>query len=203
MPEDDANATRGRPSKVKQAIDTYGLDGLGAELEAAWTAGEDRMSLRELADLVNRRIVESALTSTEQTGLPGEVATVYAALAGEADGATTRDVHTRLEQRGIDPDTLEADLVSYQAVRTYLNGVRGVEYERESVDAIGATRDRIDGLRGRLRAVTNGELEDLAAQDEIAVGNTRVMVQVQVYCQDCGRQYSVDELLDQGGCDCS
>lgn len=202
MTDEDATS-RGRQSKVKRVIDDYALDGLGAELEAAWTAAEDRMSLRELADLVNRRVVEAALTAAGQTALPGEIETVHAALAGDADGATTRDVHTRLEQHGLDPDTLGADLVSYQAVRTYLNGVRGVEYERESTDHVAVSRDRIEGLRGRLRAVTSGQLEDLVAQDELALGNARVMVQVQVYCQDCGRQFSIDELLERGGCDCS
>lgn len=201
MTDDDAG--RGRPSKVARAIDRYGLDGLGAELEAAWTAPEpDRSSLRDLADLVNRRIVESALARAGDRPLQGEVETVTRALAGEAAGATERDVSTRLESLDIDASDLAGDLVSYQAVRTYLTGVRGAEYEAPERVPTAASRDRIRGLQGRLRAVAAGELAALADRGEIALGDSRVLVQVQVYCEDCGRQFDVDELLERGGCDC-
>ena len=202
-PTGDRSRSPGRPSKVARVIDTYDLDGLGDELEAAWTAPDgERQSLRDLADLVNRRIVESVLERDGERPLAGEIETVYSALRGTADSATTRDVTTRLENLDVSKDDLEADLVSYQAVRTYLQSVRGAEYESESSDPITATRDRIQSLRGRLRAVTDGQLDELAARDEITLGDSRVLVGVQVYCEDCGRQFDVEELLERGGCDC-
>lgn len=195
--------SRGRPSKVARVIETYGLDGLGAELEAAWTAPEsERQSLRELADLVNRRIVESVLERTGNPPLPGEISTVYRALAGEADSATERDVSNRLEKREVNETELASDLVSYQAVRTFLTSVRGAEYEAAATDPVEATRDRIQGLRGRLRAVTAGQLEELSAKTDVTLGDPRVLVQVQVYCAECGRQFDVEQLLERGGCDC-
>lgn len=199
----DTDGSPGRPSKVTRVIETYDLEGLGEELETAWTAPErDRQSLRDLADLVNRRIVESVLEQRGNRPLAGEIETVYAALQEEADSATIRDVTTRLENLGVSTTDLESDLVSYQAVRTYLQSVRGAEYERKESDPIGATRDRIQSLQGRLRVVTEGQIEELAARDAITLGDSRVLVGVQVYCEDCGRQFDVEELLGRGGCDC-
>ncbi|MDZ7849528.1 MAG: hypothetical protein U5K70_01495 [Halodesulfurarchaeum sp.] len=193
----------GRPSKVARVIETYDLDGLGAELEAAWTAPEsERQSLRELAELVNRRVVRSVLERAGDRPLPGEITTVVEALAGETDRATERDVANRLENLGLEKPELVGDMVSYQAVRTYLQSVRGAEYEPPPNDPTESARDRIQGLQGRLRAVTKGQLDGLAERDEISLGASRVLVQVQVYCEDCGRQFDVDELLERGGCDC-
>lgn len=199
----DDDSRRGRPSKVARVIEEYDLDGLGAELESAWTAPDgERQSLRDLAELVNRRIVRSVLERASDRPLPGEITTVVDALAGETDRATERDVANRLEKLDVDKGELSADMVSYQAVRTYLTSVREAEYEPASTEPTVAARDRIQGLRGRLRAVTDGQLEDLAEGDEISLGNSRVLVQVQVYCEDCGRQFDVEELLERGGCDC-
>jgi hypothetical protein len=199
----DTDGSPGRPSKVPRVIETYDLEGLGDELETAWTAPEsDRQSLRDLADLVNRRIVESVLEQRGNRPLAGEIETVYAGLQEEADSATIRDVTTRLENLGVSTTDLESDLVSYQAVRTYLQSVRGAEYERKESDPIGATRDRIQSLQGRLQVVAEGQIEELAARDAITLGDSRVLVGVQVYCEDCGRQFDVEELLERGGCDC-
>lgn len=201
MAEDQSGP--GRPSKVARVIAAYDLDGLGAELEAAWTAPEsERKSLRELAALLNRRVVESALASGGERPLRGEVETVTEALTGEADSATERDVRGRLERQGIDPEALQQDLVSHQAVKTYLTSVRGAEYESPSRDPRAATLERIQGLRGRLQTVTTDQLDALAEQEEISLGESRVLVQVQVYCEDCGRQFDVEDLLDRGGCVC-
>jgi hypothetical protein len=195
--------SRGRPSKVARIIEAYDLDGLGAELEAAWTAPEpERRSLRELAREVNRRIVTSVLAEDGEHPLPGEVETIANAVSGSEDGATTRDVATRLEAQGHSMEDLAADFVSYQAVRTYLISERNVEYEASRSDPIESARDRIQGLRGRLRAVTEGQLESLAGRGDIDLGDARVIATVTVYCEDCGRQFDLEELLDRGGCDC-
>ena len=198
-----SDASRGRPSKVARVIEEYDLEGLGDELEAAWTAPQDeRRSLRDLAQEVNSRIVAAVLQRGGERPLPGEIETVRMAVAGDADGATTRDVATRLEDLGVDLASLEADFVSYQAVRTYLTSVRDAEYERDDGEPIQAATDRIQRLEGRLRAVTADQMETLSQRGAIEVGDTRVLVSTQVYCEDCGRQFDVEELLERGGCDC-
>ncbi|MFC6771661.1 rod-determining factor RdfA, partial [Halorubrum pallidum] len=54
--------TSSRPnSKVARVIEAYDLAGLGAQLERQWTGADgDRTSLRDLADVFNRRVLEAA-----------------------------------------------------------------------------------------------------------------------------------------------
>lgn len=60
-------STRGRRSKVARLIDEYEWTGLGATLEARWTAdGSERASLRDLADQFNERVLEAALREASQ-----------------------------------------------------------------------------------------------------------------------------------------
>ncbi|MFW5965276.1 MAG: rod-determining factor RdfA, partial [Halodesulfurarchaeum sp.] len=171
---------------------------------AAWTGPKDeRASLRDLAARINRAIIERALERSGAHPLAGEIETIYQALTGEADGATERDVRGRLDRLDVDLEALEDDLVSYQAVRTYLRSVRGLSYESEPVDPVHASQERIQRLRGRLRAVTVDQLEALSDRGAIDYEDGRVLVQVQVYCEECGRQFDVEELLELGGCACS
>lgn len=201
---DEQQATGGRKRKVARVLETYALEDLGPELEAAWTEdGSERASLRDLAERVNRAVIEAAMREAGEDPLPGEIETVHDALgAGEASPGVEQDVRGRLARSGVDVDALESDLVSYQAVRTYLTRDRDVEYSRPETDQMESTRDRIQRLRGRLRAVTEQRLEDLAETGQLTLGETHTLVQVQVYCEDCGRQYEIDELLDRGGCEC-
>lgn len=205
-PNADADARDGgRRSKVSRVLETYGLEGLGEEMAAAWTDEQaERKSLRDLADLLNKRIIEASLRDAGGDPLEGEVETMYTALRSDepTSGGTQRDVRGRLERAGLDIETLERDLVSYQAIRTYLKKERGLEYDREPTDPVASSKQRIERLGGRLQAVTEQRLEDLRGRDAISLGDHRVLVQVQVYCEDCGRQYSVGDLLDDGGCAC-
>jgi hypothetical protein len=201
---DEPGASGGRKRKVARVLETYGLEDLGPELEAAWTDdGGERASLRDLADRMNRAVIEAAMREVGEDPLSGEIETVYEALgAGEASAGVEQDVRGRLDRSGVDVETLESDLVSYQAIRTYLTRDREVEYSQPDTDPTASTRDRIQRLRGRLRAVTDQRLDDLAESGRLTLGETHTLVQVQVYCEDCGRQFEIDELLDRGGCEC-
>lgn len=194
----------GRPSKVARLIDDYDLDGLGAELERRWTAPSDRRdSLRDLATVVNRRVLETALHRADARPLPGSVAELYRELAGTDSSAGDRTrARRRLERAGIDVDGLREDFVSHAAVRTYLRNNRGVEHEpepelSESADAT------IARLAGRLEAVTADRVDAAAGRGDIVLGDHDVTVTVRVACRDCGQQRPVGELLEAGGCGCA
>lgn len=198
------NGGGGRKRKVARVLESYDLEELGPELEEAWTgdAGE-RASLRDLAERVNRRIIEAALLEAGEDPLPGEVDAVYEALgSGDAGAGVEQDVRGRLSRAGVDAERLESDLVSYQAIRTYLTEDRGAEYEQPESDPLETARERIQRLRGRLRAVTDQRVSDLGERGRLELGETQTLVQVQIFCTDCGRQFDIDELLDRGGCDC-
>jgi len=198
--------TSDRPSnKVARLIDAYDLDGLGAELEARWTApDEDRLSLRDLADLFNRRLLEAALDEADVPVLEYDVDSLYHDLTAEdVSAGVATDARNRLDRYGVDVDQLEGEFVSYQAIRSYLKEWRGAEYETvDDETKIRRDRDSIQRLVSRTRAVTSDRIETLRDTDRIDAAEFEVVLSVQVLCQECGRQYDLDDFLEQRGCDC-
>ncbi|CQH56884.1 uncharacterized protein HHUB_2448 [Halobacterium hubeiense] len=201
---DAEHDTGGRRSKVARLLDEYDLDGVGAELEARWTAtGDDHWSLRDLATTFNRELVRERLYDAGMRPSEGEVADVVRSLTGDDTGAAEQtQLRRRLEREGIDVDDLAGDLVTYQAVRSYLQDYRGAEYERDTGDRLETVADAVQKLRGRLVSVTETKLDDLRNTSRLTLGEFRVMVDVQILCTECQSQYGVSELLTAGGCDC-
>lgn len=193
----------GRPSKVARLIDEYDLAGLGDELERRWTAPDDRRdSLRDLATVVNRRVLETALQRAEVRPLPGSIAELYRELTATDSSAGDRTrARRRLERAGVDVAELREDFVSHAAVRTYLQSHRGLDHEedRGPTDAADTTIAR---LAGRLEAVTADRVAAATRRGEIALGDHDVTVTVRVACRDCGEQRPARVLLDGGSCGC-
>lgn len=202
MSNDSCN-TMSRRSKVSRLIDEYELSDIGNELEHQWTAAEDRMSLRDLADYFNVQVLTAAMDEQDVSTLAGEPDTVYEILTEDTvSSADKTRIRRRLEREGVDVDKLLNDFVSYQAVRTYLKSDREVEYERSEVDRIARESNNIRKLRGRTLSVTESKLSQLKRSGDLKLGTYRTLVDIRVVCQDCGSQYSVTDLLDRGGCDC-
>ncbi|MFB6202501.1 MAG: rod-determining factor RdfA [Halorhabdus sp.] len=195
-----------RPSsKVARLIREYGLDELGDELESRWTAeGERRLSLRDLADLFNKRLLEAALLEAGMSTLEQNVDAIYRDLTAEDVSSGVRtDTRNRLERNGVDVDALESDFVTYQAIRSYLKEWRGAEYEQlTDTEKIQKDSDVIQRLQTRTESIAETRIENLRETGRIDVENFEVYTSVQVLCQHCGRQYEVTEFLEQGGCDC-
>lgn len=192
-------------SKVARLIDEYGLDGLGAELETRWTAdGDERMSLRDLADLFNERLLERALFDADVDGLEAGVERTYENLTSEEVSAGVRvETRNRLELEGVDPEALEQDFVTYQAIRTYLREWRGAEYQHLS-DAEKIEKDlaNIQRLVTRTTSVTEDRIEKLRDTDRIDLGEFEILFNASVICRECGTQQSVPDLLERRGCEC-
>lgn len=195
-----------RPSsKVARLIDAYDLDGFGDELEAKWTSdGEQRLSLRDCAALFNRRLLEEALLDAEGRVSRLDVETTYERLTG--DDVTTgvrTETRNRLERDGVDVEQLQADFVTYQAIRSYLTEYRDATYEGLS-DGEKIRKDlrSIQRLQTRTRSVTEERIEKLRDTDRIAIESFEILLETQVLCQECGRQYAVTDLLEREGCRC-
>lgn len=190
--------------KVVRLIDEYGLDGIGTEMERRWTAdGEERMSLRDLSEYFNRRLLEEAMAEAGLRPLSGEVKNIYQLLTGddvsEADRTRAR---RRLERDGLDVETLQNDFVSYQAIRTYLREHQGASYSSDVGDRLETETRNIQRLRSRTTAVIESKLAQLEASGHISLGDFRTLVNATVVCEDCGSRYEVRELLGRDGCDC-
>lgn len=205
-PEDADGQSRRIESKVARLIEEYGLgQQFGDQLEARWTAdGDERDSLRTLADRFNRRLLEAAAADAGLSTVDGESANLYRLLTDDdVSGGNRTEARRRLEQAGVDVDQLERDFVSYQAIRSYLTEYRNAEYtdEREQArpDRVVQTLQR---LTERVRSVADRSLTQLRDTGRLTLGEFRLFVDVSVLCEDCGSQYSVVELIRRGGCDC-
>ena len=200
------NAAEDRPSsKVARLIEEYDLDGLGADLEARWTGdGIDRMSLRDLAEFFNKRLLEQALMDVGMSTLESDLDATYEHLTGEDVSTGVRtEARSRLERNGIDTEALESDFVTYQAIRSYLKEWRSAEYEQVSdAEKLEKDLETIQRLLTRTHSVAEHRVELLRDTDRLALERFEVLLDAQVLCQECGTQYSLPELFDQGGCDC-
>lgn len=203
MSEDGTTTPDERRSKVGRVVADHGLDDLPVELEARWTAPrEERSSLRDLAEYTNHRILEAVLREAGRDPLPDDVQAIYRALTDDEASAAERTRRRRaLERDGIDVDELEADFVSHQAIHTYLTKYREAEH---SLDANLRERSlrRLRRLQGRTSAVTEDTVERLVANDEIAGGDLRIILSLQVLCETCGTSADATTFIENGGCNC-
>jgi len=197
--------TSSRPnSKVARVIEAYELDGLGAELERRWT-GEDgnRTSLRDLANVFNRRVLAAAMRESGQSAVESDVESAYAALTDEEAGSADRMRKRRdLEQAGVDVDAVLGDFVTHQAVHTYLTSYRDAELPDRSDGRIDRKLETLERLQGRTAAVTESTVESLVEAGELTDHDYELLVDVRAICPDCGSDYTVGDLLRSGGCDC-
>lgn len=202
--ESGASAARGPEPKVQRVIREYDLEGQAETLAARWR-GDDgpRRSLRALADDLNKAVLAAAMHRAGLRPLDGEVENLYRLLTDDEVSAAQRtEAETKLERNGLDPAVLRSDFVSHQAVHTYLRDHRGVELPASSTsDPTTSAGETIQRTAGRLRSVAERSLDRLAG-DELTLGDADVFVSVQVYCNECGRQFDIEELLERGGCDC-
>jgi hypothetical protein len=195
-----------RDYKIGRLVEKYSLDAVEDELVAEWTRDDDeRASLRELADEFNRRILRAALRDANVSPHERDVAKVYRVLTDDDVSSGVRLQSRReLEQEGVDVDALETDFVTYQSIYSFLREYCGASYEgRSDEEQLESDVERINRLISRTRAVAKSDLERLDDTDRITVGDYRVFVDVQVYCQDCDSQLPLSELLTEGGCDCA
>ncbi|MGZ0747280.1 MULTISPECIES: rod-determining factor RdfA [unclassified Haloparvum] len=191
--------------KVGKVIAKYDLTAFHEELPDRWLGkGREAQSLRELADDLNVELLRAAMKSANIEPLDGEVQNTYRLLTGEEVSSGMRTAkRNELEREGIDVDSVEGDFVTHQAIYTYLTEVLDVsKEEQDDLDPVEKHSDRINRLRSRTEAVSADSIESLMNNDAIEVGEPEVSVTIQVYCQECRRQYTLSTLLSQGGCDC-
>lgn len=193
-------------SKVARLIDSYDLGrSYGDSLEQRWTAeGDERESLRTLADRFNKRLLAAAMTDAGMSTVDGEVANLYRLLTDDdVSGGNRTEARRRLEQRGVDVDTLESDFVTYQAIRSYLTEYRGAEYDAgDDSTRTESVIQTIQRLKSRIRSVAEESLDQLRTTDRITLGEFRLFIDIGVLCEECDAQYGLVELLKRGGCDC-
>ena len=186
--------------KVDSIADKYGLTTLDAELKSLRNEGS---SLRELETEINHRILRQAFLNGGQDLLPGEVENIYRLLMNDdVSSGTDVQIQDRLNQADIDPQTLTADFVSYQTVRTHLRSCLGVETSDENELSAEAERETLFSLAGRTERVATDTIERLRSADIFEIGTINVSVTIQVSCTDCNRSYPLATFFDERSCEC-
>jgi hypothetical protein len=201
----DSSTTR-PSSKVARLINEYDLDNLGAELEYYWTAdGSDRLSLRNLADFFNKRLLEQAIRDSDLNSFEVDIDSTYENLTSDDVSTGVRtDTRNQLEQHGVDVDDLLDDFITYQAIHSYLKEWREVEYETiTDEEKIEKDLQSIQRLITRTQSVTEDRVEKLRNTDRMDVDDFGVLIHVEILCQNCGKQYSLQSFFEERGCDCS
>lgn len=143
------------------------------------------------------------MTDAGMQSIDGEADNTYRLLTESdvSEGAHV-ECRRRLERAGIDVEELTDEFVTYQAIRTYLKDIREAEYEqsRASPDTV---QQRIQRLAGRTATVAESQIEQLQTNGAVDVGSFRMLVDVQLYCEEYHTQYDVADFLERGGCECS
>lgn len=195
-PEPDAVCT----CKVGRTAAAYGLEGLDEELRRRRT---DDASLRDLEQFVNEAVLERTV---RQAGVDviGSIESLLDTLTGDDVSAGERtEVRDRLAASGIDTAALEADLVSYQTVRTHLRKCLDIDTGGEVGLTLDDGRGTIEWSRSRNTAIIERTLDRLRRQGQLQTGPVEVSGIVRVTCSDCGATYPVERLVDRGGCACA
>jgi S-adenosylmethionine/arginine decarboxylase-like enzyme len=188
--------------KVARVIDQYGLEAVGDELEDRWLGnGYEQQSLRDLADVFNKRLLESVLKQAGMT-TPEEVEHTYELLAGDVSTTAHTKRKRDLEREGVEVDTLLSDFVSHQAIHTYLTDHRDVSAPTTDADPVETAERAIKQLQAKLATVTEENIERLIRKGELAGGSTEVFVNVEVFCSECQTSQPVGKFLLGEGCDC-
>lgn len=187
-------------TKVTRAIEKYALDSLNEDLETRRETGE---SLRGLADFVNRRILESALTQAGGDVIT-EAESLYGLLTDEDVSAGRRaEIETKLERAGVDVQAVRSDFVSHQTVKHHLNDRLGVDTSRESSLDRETAISRIDWSRSRNEALIRNTLDQLESNGELDACEYSVSSSIRVSCAECGRTFALHEFVERGSCGCA
>lgn len=195
--------TQQSDSKVARVIESYNLDGLGDRLENEWIgATGERTSLRDLADIFNREVLEAALRSNGESPIQYDIESTYRVLTDDDVSSTdTLRKERDLERTGIDVEELRSDFVTHQAIYTYLTDYRGTKLEKQSPDPKQKV-ETLERLKGRTTAVAKSTLDELISANEVSNRDYMVFVEARTVCEECGTAYTLVDLIQQKGCDC-
>lgn len=192
--------------KVQRKIESYDLSDLDERMVEWWTSTDGEMSLRDIAENFNRKLLREAMVANGIDPLDGQVENTHRLLADDDVGRGVRTkTRKRLEQQGIDVDGLVDDFVSYQSIYRHLNDCLDTEYTKSDPSPKRRRRkakERIFSLKSRTEAVTTDALTQLIENDALDAEEFDVLVDVSTTCADCHRRYSIDELLENEGCVC-
>jgi hypothetical protein len=162
----------------------------------------DDASLRDLADFANTRVLEAAIEDHAERGVLADADSIYRALNGDGDSGKATELRDRLDDVGVPVEEVRDDFVSHQTVRKHLNECLDVDTGRSPTTDVREATNLIEWARSRDEQIIDRTLSRLRRSGALDVGELTVVHSVRVMCEDCGRSYRLQSLLDDGGCSC-
>lgn len=161
-------------------------------------------STRSLADRLNRRVLEAAMVGAGMSTVDGETANRYRLLTdADVSSGNRTETRRRLERDGVDVAHLETDLVSYQAVRSYLKEYRSAEYESaDRSNRVSNVVDAVQRLTSRTQSVAQKRRRQPVETNRVSIREFHLFVDISVLCEECNTQYGYVELPEDGRCEC-
>jgi hypothetical protein len=195
---DDAACT----CKLSRKRDSYDIHMDDSTLVTEWQNGT---SVRSLTRSFNETLIEARgdavdVTRTEWSRLP-----IYDILKTDAlERSRAIEVQQELERAGVDPETLEDELISHQAMYRHLTSCLDATASDDSTpdERRKKARDTVYALQQRTTVVTESTVETLQNNGITDIGDPDVLVDVQVICRDCGRSMDFETVLGEG-CSCN
>jgi hypothetical protein len=192
--------TTGGECKIDRVAERRNLTDIDDRLRRRRADGE---SLRDLARLFDRAVLESAMRAAGMDPIAGEVENLHRLLTEDGVSPGERvDVEARLRRNGVDPSAVTADFVSHATVRTHLQDCLGVATDRAATPSVADARTTVLKLLSRTESVARAMIERLADRDLLVVPAPTVSASVRVACAECGDEYTFSRLLERGGCSC-
>lgn len=185
--------------KVGRIAAQYDLSDIDDQLQTERTAGA---SLRDLADVFNRRVLKSAITTQTIPSLTSPDVVYDELTSTETSSGRKTELRTKLEQAGVPIETVEADFVSYVTLRSHLQECLSMETSRSPSDPE-TVRSGIDWIQAKAEAVIDTKLETLRGMNELKTGPLSVTQTVHVRCEECGEIYRLQQLLTETECACA
>lgn len=186
--------------KVGRIATQYDLPNLVSELERRRDDAE--MSLRDLRDVFNQRLVERALDENGVDVIADPDAIYGVLYADDASTGRTREVEHRLGADGVDVDALKDAFVSHVTIRNHFVECLEQSTARDDPPTPNETLALIEWSRARDESTITNAIQRLASTDALTVGDIDVNHAVRVTCETCGDHYRVDELIESSGCGC-
>jgi hypothetical protein len=194
-------STNGRRRKIDRLSDEYDLGDIGAELAQKWVSQNTDHTLKDLRDIINRRVLNTIMQRSGVEPAPGEIEYTYDNLFYDEKGTTAdrEEILSRLESHGIDPDSITAEFInSPQTIHDYLREVRDVDRVRNKNrgDDKEKVLDQIQKFSGRQKKIVNEVIEMLQKQGDITEGDYNISVDIYVENTSTGEERTIEEILE-------
>lgn len=186
--------------KVGRVIEKYDMSRLDEEIRDR--RDRENASLRDLADFVNVRVLRQAIDDHAERDVLADAESIYETVHGEGDSGRAAELRDRLDAVGVPVEEVTGDFVSHQTVRKHLNSCLDVDTARSPTTDVSEATNLIEWARSRDEKIIDRTLTRLRRSGDLDVGELNVIHSIRVMCEDCGRTYRLQSLLDDGGCQC-